>query len=403
MEYLSVNQTAKKWGVSIRWVQKLLLDGRIEGASRVGRDYIIPADAKKPGNLRKSRSERSEAKENFNSKTNELLSDDLDRVCEATIKPFPHDNPDAVMETVNEERLRLQFKGELAYLRGDFEKVIRCFRDIGDDDAAKLRACPLTIAAAISTGDFMLFQEIETYCKNIVQSDLGANVTAVAELALATAYVSAFAPDMVPDWLKNGDFSNLPANGKLDAAFKRAKYYQNTNNYELMLAVAQTALALSDSKHGLMYAGIYLRAICATANVALGRMDEARRYLSDALRLALRHGFITPFAEGLTHYGGLLEKLLEQDYPEYYNAVINQWKNTYGNWIAFHNQFTKKNVRSILTFREFEIAYIAAQGVPIKKIAEHFNVSVGTLNNNMQIIYQKLLINGKKELHEYII
>jgi len=401
-DYKTIKETAEAWGVSRRYVNLCITGGRIPGVMRMGNMWIVPANATKPSNPRKSRGECGETKDNARNKPKELLSDDLDCVCEATIKPYPHDNPDAVMDTVNEERLRLQFKGELAYLRGDFKKVIRCYRDIGNDDAAKLRACPLTIAAAISTGDFKLFQEIETYCKNIVQADLGANVTAIAELALATAYVSAFAPDMVFDWLKNGDFSNLPANATLDAAYKRAKYYQNTKNYELMLAVAQTALALSDLKHGFLHDGIYLQVMCAMANVALGHMEEARRYLSDALNTALPHGFITPFAETLTYYGGLLEKLLEQYYPEYYNAVINQWKNTYENWITFHNQFTKKNVRSILTFREFEMAHIAAQGVPIKKMAEYFNVSVGTLNNNMQIIYQKLFINGKKELYEYI-
>jgi len=90
---------------------------------------------------------------------------------------------------VSEKRLRLQYEGEFAYLRGDFARVIECFRELGDDDAAKLRACPLTIAAAISFKDYPLYKEIETYLKGVVQANSCGDVTAVAELALNTAYV----------------------------------------------------------------------------------------------------------------------------------------------------------------------------------------------------------------------
>ena len=73
------------------------------------------------------------------------------------------------------------------------------------------------------------------------------------------------------------------------------------------------------------------------------------------------------------------------------------------NWIVFHNRFAKDNITSILTLREYQIAKLAAQGVPFRKIAEQFSIALGTLNNQMQIIYQKLFINGKKELPEYIL
>ena len=48
MNYLSIRETAQKWGVSPRWVQVLCADGRIEGATRVGNMWIIPKDARKP-------------------------------------------------------------------------------------------------------------------------------------------------------------------------------------------------------------------------------------------------------------------------------------------------------------------------------------------------------------------
>jgi len=52
MDYITVAQAVIKWGVSERWIQRLLQDGRIEGAMRFGRDWAIPADAEKPTDAR---------------------------------------------------------------------------------------------------------------------------------------------------------------------------------------------------------------------------------------------------------------------------------------------------------------------------------------------------------------
>ena len=46
--YITVNQAAKKWGLSDRRVRNLCLAGKIPGAHREGRAWKIPSDATKP-------------------------------------------------------------------------------------------------------------------------------------------------------------------------------------------------------------------------------------------------------------------------------------------------------------------------------------------------------------------
>lgn len=53
MEYISCPEIAKKWGISERRVQKLCEDGRIPGAKKFSRIWLIPHDACKPQDLRK--------------------------------------------------------------------------------------------------------------------------------------------------------------------------------------------------------------------------------------------------------------------------------------------------------------------------------------------------------------
>lgn len=47
-DFITVQETAKKWGVTPRQVQILCKEGRIAGATRMSRIWIIPKDAKKP-------------------------------------------------------------------------------------------------------------------------------------------------------------------------------------------------------------------------------------------------------------------------------------------------------------------------------------------------------------------
>jgi len=399
LDYISVKQAAEKWGISVRWVQTFLKNNRIPGATRInGYAWLIPADAEKPGD---PRFEQDSAQE----KNKKTLVDDLSQIIDITIVPMPNDNPDSILDITTEDRLRLHFEGELAYLRGDFDRVIRCFHRTNGDNASRLRACSLTVAAAISTGNYALYTEIETYLKGIIKENIGENIiTNVAELALDTAYVSTIAPNMASHHLKNGNFNGIPSKMKLDAVYKRVKYFQCVRNFEAMLTAAQTALTFCDSNREIItYADIYLRLSCAIACCSLGNTAEAERYLAETLKICLPHGFITPFAESATAFGGLLERCVEHNFPEHYSVIIKQWKRTFTNWISFHNLFTKDNVSSVLSLRNYEIATLVARRVPYSEIAKNFNISVGRLNNIVREIYDEFLISSKKELAKFIL
>ena len=49
--YLSVQETARKWGISVRWVNQYILEGRIPGCKRFGHAWAIPENAGKPERL----------------------------------------------------------------------------------------------------------------------------------------------------------------------------------------------------------------------------------------------------------------------------------------------------------------------------------------------------------------
>ena len=52
MKYLSIAQTAERWGISTRRIQILCGEGRVPGAIRIGTVWGIPEDAEKPADAR---------------------------------------------------------------------------------------------------------------------------------------------------------------------------------------------------------------------------------------------------------------------------------------------------------------------------------------------------------------
>jgi hypothetical protein len=52
MQYLSIKQTAERWGISERRIQVLCKEGRIPGTITIGRTWGIPDDAEKPKDAR---------------------------------------------------------------------------------------------------------------------------------------------------------------------------------------------------------------------------------------------------------------------------------------------------------------------------------------------------------------
>ncbi len=52
MKYLSIRQTAERWGISTRRIQILCAEGRVPGAVRIDYSWAIPDDEPKPKDAR---------------------------------------------------------------------------------------------------------------------------------------------------------------------------------------------------------------------------------------------------------------------------------------------------------------------------------------------------------------
>lgn len=51
-EYMTAQEAAQKWNVSLRWVQRLCKENRIKGVMQINRVWLIPNNAQKPTDAR---------------------------------------------------------------------------------------------------------------------------------------------------------------------------------------------------------------------------------------------------------------------------------------------------------------------------------------------------------------
>ncbi len=52
MDYMTIKEAAKKWGLSERRVQEICVLQKVPGVMKFGREWAIPKDAEKPTDLR---------------------------------------------------------------------------------------------------------------------------------------------------------------------------------------------------------------------------------------------------------------------------------------------------------------------------------------------------------------
>lgn len=55
MELMTSVEMAQQWGISSRRVAILCMEGRIDGAFKKGKTWLIPSDAEKPDDKRRVR------------------------------------------------------------------------------------------------------------------------------------------------------------------------------------------------------------------------------------------------------------------------------------------------------------------------------------------------------------
>ena len=403
---ITVKQAAKKWNVSERRVQKLCNDGRIKGATRFGRAWMIPSTAVLPTHSKDEKPHLAMPKRTpFLDMTNIYNQ---------------KGNADACGEMlINNPEAYALYVAQIAYRRGEIDRVYdnaRYFLNAHSGFYAILGGGMLLAQCAIWRGDIALWNEakmhlFEAPCKSKTERE-------IISLALAIVDSSIYDNKDFPEWFKIGNFEVLPADAHPSAKVFYVKYL-----YMAAYGVASKQMNIKGLE-GLSLMSIlpniieplitqavvdktiipeiYLRMSCAVAYHNSGLKEAALLHLDKAIDLALADNLYGILTEYIRHFDGLLEERISLK-DENAVIIINELNQRYKiGWAKLSGQVRNKYIATNLTPREHEIAKLTVFGFNTKEISNMLYVSESTVKQTIARIMNKTGAENKSEFVNFI-
>lgn len=403
MEYLNITDTAEKWGITPRRLQTLCLNGKIEGATRFGKAWMIPKDAQKPidGRTKASRSNKYDQLDKnmpLPRKTPFLHMTDLYSV------PGTADEAVAALEGNVEAQILLE--AEIAYSRGDIEKVYdNAYYLLHKHSGlyAVISAGMLLGLCAIWRGDLNMWRQAKIHIAEApAKSDADRDIMSFSITAIDSILydVSSF-----PEWFKLGRFEPLHNDALPAAKVFYAKYLyavgyalatkqlelQGVQGLALITMIPNTiepmiSQAVADNS---VIAEIYLRMTCAAIYYTGGNNEQAIYHIDRAVALAIPDKLFGILAE----YGRTLDSLLEQRISmidaDAWIKVRDLFKIYMAGWTKLSGSVRGKKLATTLSPKEREVAKLAAFGFKNGQIAQTLNMSLSAVKQAVTNVSNK--------------
>ena len=396
--YLSVREAAEKWGVSERRINQYCSEGRIPGAEKIGKAWVIPADADKPGDPRKRK--------------NQSVSHKPPNAPELFPGFMPLLNtwfePGHCMETI--EKMKAGPKKDIAmaeyrYFSGQAEKAMQDTEVYltSTDEAIRLSACWIFAYSCLTVGRI----DHARHALQEIQNTLAANrktappVRAIESFAAFAAAVLLHLP--LPEEMPPMEtfLPLLPPGIRAFALYVLAHYLYLKEEYGQSAGIVEATLAMGADAYPI--SAIYLHLVAVMDYMSLKQPDRAQTHLLTAWEIARPDDLIEGFGEHHGLLGAMLEATIKSKWPEDFKRIIDITYRFSSGWRRVHNPITGHDVADDLTTTEFAIAMLAARGWTTREIANHLNISANTVKDHISEAMRKLRVETRKDLKKYML
>lgn len=398
MEYITVQEAAKKWRISDRLVQKYCAEGRIDGIRKFGRSWGIPSNALKPQDPRKE-------KEHSVSLHSRPQPEAFPGFMPLMNTPF---EPGRCLDYINEledgPRKEIAL-AEYHYFSGRPEKAIQeselyltC-----SDAAYHFSACLIYAYANLSVGQI----QHARYALTEIKNTLAANAEKAPYIRAIEAFV-VFAssvllhlplPEEMPPTQEF--LPLLPSGLRAFALYVQAHYLYLKEDYGKSVGIVEGTLDMGADRYPIP--AIYLHLVAVMDYMSLKQTEQAQKHLLAAWEIARPDDLIEGFGEHHGLLGGMLEAVIKPGWPEDFKRIIAITYRFSAGWRKIHNPETGHDVADDLTTTEFAAAMLAARGWTNQEIAAHMNISAHTVKRYISIVLQKLGIRQRQELKKYML
>ena len=398
MDYLTVQQTAEKWNLSVRMVQQFCSQGRIPGAQKFGKSWAIPADAEKPKDPRLEQRPIPEVLPG---------SGLLDRTNLMPLMNTPF-QPGQCLTAVRSMTKGVQRDIALAeynYFSGKPEEAARkaaaylTSKDMG----ARLSACLIYAYANLSIGEIRLAK----FALGELNAALIAAGKQSPQFQAASAFVAAAGAVLLhlplPKGLQTTEnfLPLLPMGLRAFALYVQAHYLYLKKDYGHSAGTVEATLAMGAERYPIP--AIYLHLVAVMDYISLRQTEMAKAHLLSAWALARPDDLIEGLGEHHGLLGGMLEAVIKPEWPEDFKRIIAITYRFSAGWRKVHNPETGHDVADDLTTTEFAASMLAARGWTNQEIADHMHISPNTVKRYISTAMEKLHIRHRQELKQFML
>ena len=398
MEYMTAQEAAERWGLSLRQVQQLCVTGRVEGARKFGGAWAIPADTGKPKDLRRTKNETPVQPVSALNGTTGLTLLPLMNT------PFQPGQCRAAVEAL-EGPLQDIAWAEYHYFTGHPEEAAKAAGRYltSSDPRLKLSACLLYAYANLSVHQI----QHARFALDEVKSFLAAGAETEPCLRAAGGFVAAASAVLLhlplPKTLPSTQefLPLLPTGLRAFALYVKAHFLYLQKNYTQSLGIVETALAMGAEQYPIP--AIYLHLMAVMDYMSLKKTEQAQGHLLAAWTIARPDDLIEGFGEHHGLLGAMLETVIKPNWPEDFKRIIDITYRFSWGWRRIHNPDTGHEVADNLTTTEFAVAMLYAREWTSEEIAAHMGVSISTIKRHQAGIKKKLQVSTRQELKKHML
>lgn len=387
MKYISTKEASIKWGISTIRITVLANEGRIPGAYRLGKSWLIPADAVKPRKIKANHSSIAQKK--------------------TTDFSFPlyHFRPD--WNSINKHDLTKQqqilLQAESALLECRFEEVSPMLKPILHDpeDIVTKIGCLWNIgisSIALNKPDdfsraFLSLQMLLS--KNFPHRD---DLTVL--LDSMQTYV-----DTIKTAANNDSYNTDIHEHSLPLTCTLIGYAQLTKEaitpgsadtaaLELLLRFLQnTGAAITVEMMHIYLLGIYTLRQNITA---------AQKHAKAAVQIAYDSKLYFPLVTYYRYNTQVLSPIIAlypKEFQKHFQKLISQYE---ANFIALLSSLNDNSVASMMNEEFSPYIYAVSMGLTSSSIAENLGISLKTVNRKLAKLCKALGVSNKRELSDYL-
>ncbi len=398
MNFETADKAAERLGVTVRAVQKWAKEGKLPDCYKLGRDWMIPVDAKKPVALRKKASVviQAEKQDGENS-----VKGAFPNLATYKVGRFLED-----INTLNSSEERSMALCEYYYMTGNLKECTITAEPYLDSPSPVLRFMSglYCMFSNLCRGHLTkthyasgVLRDTLKHCFDTNESD---KVKAIGIMTVMSVKLKLHLPfDGVP---RVREYIRFVEGGTmLYGCYLMAYDEYLQREYSKALGIVETALWLAKETYPLPM--VYLHIVAAMAHINLYNTEEAKKCIEKAWSLSSPDDLIMPFVEHYNLLQGLIENHFKKNHPLFYNKIITLSKQYNSTWYKVYNSRNERAVATNLTNTEFTIAMLYSRNWRVKEIASHMHLSERTVTNYISYIYDKLHINSKKDLEQYML